>query len=80
MLLFDSTPGLICVAYSAGAHRVVCVLCVQSQEGSVSQSATKTTLDDLMATLSKLEEGASFDKRNDDRSKNEKPLAWRKIV
>ena len=46
----------------------------------MSQSATKTTLDDLMATLSKLEEGASFDKRNDDRSKNEKPLAWRKIV
>lgn len=48
-------------------------------QSEAQSSVTKTTLDDLMATLGKLEEDASFDKHalND---KNQKPLAWRKFL
>ena len=42
-----------------------------------SQAATKTTLDDLMATLQKLEEEEKFPTaRKEKPDKNEKPLGW----
>ena len=45
---------------------------------SPSQTATRTTLDDLMQTLKKLEEEDKFPSARKD--KNEKPLSWCKFI
>lgn len=39
-------------------------------------TSDKTTVDDILATLKKLEEEHTFEKQKSQESKNEKPLAW----